>query len=50
MQRRKTKAQSKDLMKLYHKTKGDPSRRQITSIANELDLTTLQVYKWMWDT
>ena len=47
---RKSKGQTSNLMKLYHKTKGDPSRRQITDIANQLDLKEIQVYKWMWDT
>ena len=37
-------------MKLYHKTKGEPSRKQITNIATKLDLKEIQVYKWMWDT
>ena len=47
---RKSTDQTCHLMKLFHKTKGDPSRRQITEIASQLDLKEIQVYKWMWDT
>jgi hypothetical protein len=47
---RKSKGQTSHLMQLFHSSKGEPSREEITALAEMLDLKELQVYKWMWDT
>jgi hypothetical protein len=47
---RKTQLQTKDLMRLYHASKGEPSRCEIEKISSQLKLKEIQVYKWVWDT
>jgi hypothetical protein len=47
---RKTEMQNKDLMRLYHASKGEPSREEIEGLSKDLELKEIQVYKWVWDT
>ena len=48
---RKSQCQKDALWTLYKELSGEtPSREQITSLSEELNLKENQIYKWFWDT